>query len=409
MASLNEVKSKNKRLILDLVKSNKVISRADLSRLSNLTRATISSLTSELIEEGFLEEKGIGYSKKGRGGRRPVLLSFDSKNKLFAGIDLHWDHFQIAVSNILGDILVEETHQFPGRLAPNEYFSKVNDVFGNMYRKEGIYGGLSAIGISLYGVVDTCNGILKFPSHMHWPQIDLKEYLGQLPAPVFWESRSAASLIAETWFHEELYTKKGMIVFINVIEGIGGAVMMNGEILKNNGISTGEIGHTTVNLEGEICTCGRQGCLEAYVSDRKLVESYVDLLDNLRLPTESIRDMAREISRMASRGELPAVKAVQKITKILSVGIGNVINFLSPNYVIIGGFITEAWSVVEPIIKEEVAHRALPGLSVSTEVVKNNYGDRSGLIGAIAVAIRESLRRVGSNGTSNLENTFVNQ
>ena len=409
MASLNEVKPKNKKLILDLVKSKKVISRADLSRLSSLTRATISSLTSELIDEGFLEERGIGDSKKGKGGRRPVLLSFDTKKRLFAGIDLHWDHFQVAVSNIIGEILVEETHQFPGRLDPDEYFRKVNHVFTDLYERDGISNRLSAVGISLYGVVDTLNGVLKFPSHMHWPQIDLKEYLGELPAPVFWESRSAASLVAEIWFHEELYTKKGMIVFINVIEGIGGAVMINGEILKNNGISTGEIGHTTVNLDGELCTCGRRGCLEAYVSDKKLVESYVDLLDNLRLPTESIRDMAREISRMASLGELPAMKAVQKTAKILGVGIGNVINFLSPNYVIIGGFITEAWSVVEPIIKEEVAHRALPGLSISTEIVKNNYGDRSGLIGAIAVAIRESMRKVGSNGIPGVESSYVDR
>ena len=407
MANLNEVKATNKHFVLDLVRRKGAISRADLSRLSGLTRATVSALTGELIEEKFLKELMVGDSKKGRGGRKPVLLSLDGESKLFAGIDLHWDYFQIAVSNILGEIVTEDVYRFDRRLSPEEYFGVLSERANRVFHKDDFSGRISAIGVSLYGVVDTKNGVLKFPSHMHWPQIELERYIVDFPAPVFWESRSAASLIAETWFHEELYPRDGLIVFVNVIEGIGGAVMLNGEILKNDGISTGEIGHTTVDINGNTCTCGRRGCLEAYVSDKKLVESYVDQLDKLSLPTKSIRDMAIKIAQMASRGEEPAIKAVQQMARNLSVGIGNVINFLSPNYVVIGGFITEAWSVVEPIIREEVTRQALPGLFISTEVVKNHYGSRSGLIGALAVAIREKMRQVGSIESNSLEHRGV--
>jgi hypothetical protein len=94
LANLNEVKATNKHLVLDLVRRKEVISRADLSRLSGLTRATVSALTGELIEEKFLKELMVGDSKKGRGGRKPVLLSLDGESKLFAGIDLHWTIFR---------------------------------------------------------------------------------------------------------------------------------------------------------------------------------------------------------------------------------------------------------------------------------------------------------------------------
>ena len=392
MASLNDVKSKNKHLVLDLVKSKGIISRADLSRLTGLTRATISALTSELIEEGFLKELGIGDSKKGKGGRKPVLLSLDGDKRLFLGIDLHWDFFQLAISNINGEILFEDSHYFEQRLSPEAYFDVVSKKVLLDLRSNGFLDMISATGISLYGVVDTLNGILKFPSHMHWPQIELNQYLELLPAPVFLESRSSASLIAETWFHEKEYPRSGLIVFINVIEGIGGSVMINGEILKNNGISTGEIGHTVIDLHGNSCNCGNRGCLESYVSAKKLVESYVNELDSLSITSSSIRDMARKITQMASAGDEPALKAIELMARNLSVGISNVINFLSPDFVIIGGFITEAWPIVEPIIRQEVTRQALPGLFISTKVVKNHYGDRSGLIGAIAVAIRESMK-----------------
>ncbi len=86
MANLNEVKATNKRFVLDLVRRKGAISRADLSRLSGLTRATVSALTGELIEEKFLKELMVGDSKKGRGGRKPVLLSLDGESKLLRGL-----------------------------------------------------------------------------------------------------------------------------------------------------------------------------------------------------------------------------------------------------------------------------------------------------------------------------------
>ncbi len=392
MANFNDVKNKNKLTLLELIKSNDVITRAQLSRLTGLTRATVSALIGELLDEGYIKELGRGDSKKGRGGRKPVLISLNEESMFYLGIDLHWDFFQIAVSNIKGEILYEDIYFFDKRQDPDEYFEEVRKKVFKVFSIEKYSKRIRSIGMSVYGVVDTANNILKFPSHMNWDPIELKKYIEDFPVKVYVESRSAASLLAETWFHDELYPKKGLIVFINVIEGIGGAVMINGEIIKNRGISTGEIGHTVVDLNGNKCSCGKNGCLEAYISDRKLVEAYVNEIDNLKLPTNSIRDMAHRIAHMSTLGDRSAMKAMSELTKILSVGIGNVINFLSPSYVIVGGFITDAWSFIEPILKEEVAKQALPGLFISTKVVPNHYGDKSGLNGALAVAIKENMQ-----------------
>ncbi|TYB96412.1 MAG: ROK family transcriptional regulator [Kosmotoga sp.] len=392
MANFNDVKNKNKLTLLELIKSNDVITRAQLSRLTGLTRATVSALIGELLDESYIKELGRGDSKKGRGGRKPVLISLNEESMFYLGIDLHWDFFQIAVSNIKGEILYEDIYFFDKRQDPDEYFEEVRKKVFKVFSIEKYSKRIRSIGMSVYGVVDTANNILKFPSHMNWDPIELKKYIEDFPVKVYIESRSAASLLAETWFHDELYPKKGLIVFINVIEGIGGAVMINGEIIKNGGISTGEIGHTVVDLNGNKCSCGKNGCLEAYISDRKLVEAYVNEIDNLKLPTNSIRDMARRIAHMSTLGDRSAMKAMRELTKILSVGIGNVINFLSPSYVIVGGFITDAWSFIEPVLKEEVAKQALPGLFISTKVVPNHYGDKSGLNGSLAVAIKENMQ-----------------
>lgn len=394
MANLNSVKNENKYTLLELVRKNREISRAELSRKAGLTRATVSALVSELINEGFVRELGIAENERHKVGRKPLMLTVDKESRLFLGLDLHWDYFQYAVSNINGDILFENSLDLEKRLEPAEYFCLLTEALKSDLSFSGLQDKISATGVSLFGVVNTSSGVMEFPEYMPWPTVELSRYLEWLPKPIYLETRSAASLVAETFFHGDEFPEGQVVVFINVIEGIGGAVMVNGEILKNNHISTGEIGHTTIDINGSTCNCGKRGCLEAYVSDKKLVEYYVSYSDSLSFSTGSIRSLAKMISKLSTSGDRPSLKAITQIADNLSIGLANVINFLSPRFLIIGGFITEAWSLVEPMLLKNVSEHTLPGLSVSTRIVKNHYGDRSGLIGAIAVSIKGSMRSI---------------
>ncbi len=388
MNPMSEIKSKNEYTIFEIIRRKGPISRASLAKKTGLTRGTVSCLTKEMIDSGYIKESSIGESKKGKGGRKPILLTLDNKKNFFIGVDAHWDIVSIAVSDILGNILYQDSYDWEGILSPEEYFEKLEKAIFDIISKNKLDNKINSLGISMSGVIDSKKGILRCLGHMNWPVVNVKKYLRKLNLPIYIDNRTSSSLVAETWFHYDVFPENATVFFMNVIEGIGGALMVNGHLMKSNNNSIGEIGHTSINFNGKKCYCGRKGCLEMYVSDKVFVKVYSEKTGEKFLIDKNIRKTSEKIMEKALSGDHIAREILEDAAIKISVGICNTVNFIAPGFIIIGGTITKAWHIVEPIIKKEVKKNSIEESLGLINIRKSFYDDKSGLHGGIAIAIQ---------------------
>ncbi len=393
MNPMSKIKSKNVYKIFEIIRRKGPISRANLAKITGLTRGTVSCLTKEMIDSGYIKESSIGNSKKGKGGRKPILLTLKNKENFFIGVDAHWDMVSLAIADINGQIIFNDSYGWEGILSPEEYFEKLEQAIFKIINENELNEKIKSIGISMSGVIDNRKYIVRCLGHMNWPMVNVQEYLKNLNLPIFIDNRTSSSLVAETWLHHDIFPENATVFFMNVIEGIGGALMVDGHLLKNNNNSVGEIGHNSISFNGRNCYCGRKGCLETYVSDKVFVHDYSERIGEEFLIDKNIRKTSEKIMEKALSNDSIAIEILSEASKKISVGLCNVINFIAPKFIIIGGTITKAWKIIEPIINEEVKNNSIEKSLDGINIRKSFYNDKSGLYGGIAIAIQEFMKK----------------
>ncbi len=181
---------------------------------------------------------------------------------------------------------------------------------------------------------------------------------------------------------------QGDLVFVSVSDGVGVGVVMNGEVLRGRHNIAGEFGHVPLSLDGPRCSCGSNGCWEAYVSNLATLARYVGspVRYGPQAASESRLTMADLIAR-ARGGDAKALAAIHTTARYLGLGLASVINALNPACVVIGGEITEAWDLVGAIVRSALAERALTPAAAATEIRTVAASEHPRLQGAAALVI----------------------
>ncbi len=384
-----QVKSINKKRVLDVIRREGPISRASISRKTSLSRVTISSIVSELIDEGLVIEAYVGDSMAGLGGKRPQLLTLNYEKLKYIGIDIYSDLFRIAIMDVKGDVKkIIKKRCSVEKNTPQRYLGILRDQIDEiLLTPEG--KDIRGIGLSVPGNVKSSEGIIINSTHMKWKNVEVLEYFKDMNIPVVMDNRAVTSLIGEIWFTN--HTCHGESIFYMTIgEGVGGAIMINDTIVKGMGMSAGEIGTTIVNIKN-----GRGIYLEDLVSDKVIVENYLTLTRKKFPPDETIIGFAKKIIEDANNKDKVALRVVKKGAEYLGIGIVNIVNLLLPKTVIITGSITYAWNIISPVIWDTIGkYVEPPSLYESLQIKKSLFQEDATLFGGVALAASHEFENI---------------
>ena len=385
-------KTRNKRIVLDLIRTRCPISRTQLASVSGMNKATISGIVGEFIRRGIVREVGSGASAA---GRKPVLLSFVADSAYVIGIVLNVDHARLVVTDLEAEVVCQRKEALRDTSAE----AVLRQVAAMVERAEaecaGATGRIAAIGVGVPGFVDFESGVVIHTPNMNLSSINVKQYLEmRFHIPVFVDNSANVAAFGERLFGAGRHFEH--FVYLSVSTGIGAGIVMNGELQRGAVGFAGELGHMIVEPHGLPCTCGGQGCLEVYGSLKAL---YRQVARALGEDPECYRpDILPAVVAAADSGERFAVEGLHAIGFYLGVGIAGIACAFNPQAVLVGNEIAVAEKWVMPVV-ETVVHTRCPrhvrdGLTLSMLPYSVNTTE----VGAASLGVHGYLRRLAQPG-----------
>jgi len=292
--------------------------------------------------------------------------------KVFAGFDLGGTNLKYGLVAESGEVLekfsVPTPEAFPGVL---DLIASVWEEFGRRTENRPAAAGFGFPGI--YSLRE--RRILQSPNYPGLDNIELESALGSFLGAPFRVDNDANMAAYGEW---RCGAGRGVssMVHLTIGTGIGSGIILNGELWHGRCGFAGELGHITVNPDGDLCQCGNRGCLETEAAAPKIVRNYKDLSKTKR-PIK-----AEEVFDKAARGEVAAIKAFGIAGTYLGIALGIVINMLNPEKIVLGGGVMTTGDFLLPPAVEEAARRSYRASFACCSIEKALLGNDAGLIGA---------------------------
>ncbi len=361
-SNINTIKYENNRTIFNCIRY-RPMSRAEISKITGLSKSAVTVITKQLIDEGSLKEIGtesISY------GRHPIVLDIVENHKFAIGIQLSRTKVSVCISTLKLNCLKCEEKGMGAFNSPEAVLDWAYSISQSMIKElklpcEKCLG----IGIAAPGPIASSKGVILTPSNFEmFHNFNVKEYLSKYTdMPIFIHN--------DTWdlaMYEIAKRRPEIKHFIYVLidNGVGCAIVQNGSIRRGSSGYAGEMGHTTVDINGPQCECGNNGCLEGYVTEKAIcsrysVESYKSVVDK------------------AYDGDKTAIEIIDDVAKYLSAGILNAINLVDTEAVIITGELNYRSEMLFSKIKERINNRAAAKKKHGIDVIESVYSDNINL------------------------------
>ncbi|MEK3900854.1 MULTISPECIES: ROK family protein [unclassified Paenibacillus] len=373
------VKKINKSIILHTIRMHSPISRAKVSGVTGLNKATVSNLVAELCGQQLVTEAGPGESS---GGRKPLMLHFNEMAGSVIGIELRVKQLKAVLCDLGGGILHErdsvlETHDFPYVLGQMQQM--ISELIATAPPS---HYGLVGIGVGVPGMVDE-QGVVLFAPNLGWEMVDLRSILeSAFAVPVTIDNEANAGAQGELNFGAARDVRH--LLYISAGSGIGSGIIIGGELYKGARGYAGETGHMTIEAEGKPCSCGSRGCWELYASEKTY--------DNpgLSLPARTTTGLVK----YALEGQPDTLSHFNSIGEYLGIGVTNLINSFNPELIVIGGALSEAEPWLGEPLRRVVAERTLPYHKQQLEITFSRLGSRGTMIGAGFSAVMHFLGNI---------------
>lgn len=358
----------NRQIVLNLVRANQPISRADLARTMGVRRGSVSLIVSDLLQSGLIVEGATGKTIR---GRKPTFLYIDSRRRTVVAVDVRASQTYLMPADLLGKPL-SGVVGFPTVRDPKALAAALGVRIRALLADHGGLPACEGVGVAIPGMIEHSTMRVLHAPTLGWRNVDVRELLASaIGLPVQIENSGRACALAQLWaMHGGTSSSAGDFVFVSVSDGLGLGVIVRGELLRGRHNVAGEFGHVPLTMDGPRCSCGATGCWEAYVSNRATLARYFGRAAESDEPvpaderTFSVEDL---ISR-ARRGDAKARAAIRATGRYLGAGLVSVVNVFDPTRVYVGGEITTAWDLIEAEVRAAFAERALTPAAAATEI-----------------------------------------
>lgn len=372
-ANPHTIRDINRQIVLNYVREREPISRATIARETALQRSTISEIVEVLTDEGLVEEIGEG---KSTGGRRPTLLRLRTVGAIAIGVNITPTYITVASSDLAG--MVVEQESFPTDPVPERTVSRIIEII----RKFSRHCSIEGVGISVPGLVCPATGNVIFVPYFKWRDLPIAETISQSTGlPVTIDNDANAVALAELWFGRPEVRDARDFIFVLVADGVGTGIIFDGQVYRGVRGAAGEFGHMIVGSNAPVlCSCGNDDCWEAFASERAASARYQRLTGAMSAP-----DFGTLIDR-AMAGEPEAGTALTETARYLAIGISNLVVGFSPEAVIVGGAITQAWSLIEKTLTEKIERSVRRGVP-SARILRSTLNGDPTLMGALSLVL----------------------
>lgn len=389
----------NSHLVLKTIYHSGEISRAEIARVTRLTRPTVSDVVAGLMDEGLVAEVGRAPST---GGKRAVLLSVVDDSRHLIGIDLSREDFRGAVINLRGEVRRRVSLPLEGRdgdAALVLVYSLVEALV------EADESPLLGLGIGAPGLVDSANGVMHQAVNLNWRDVPLRGLLQErYGLPVYAANDCQVAALAEYTFGDggdgsvcDSTVDAQDLAVINVGWGVGAGIVLGGQLLHGNPFGAGEIGHVTIVEGGERCRCGNRGCLETVTSNRAIVRQARAIArqdsDSLLHRFAASPDVVTfdVVLEAFEAGDRAVRELVSGVGRSLGIAAANLVGVLGGCRILISGQVAGFGRFLLDAIRQEITRRSLPLLAEKTEVGFASLGTDIVLLGASALLLSHEL------------------
>ncbi len=255
-----------------------------------------------------------------------------------------------------------------------------------------------AVGIGAPGAVDPEHGEVVFAPNLGWKGVPVvKELEKRLDVPVFLENDCKACMLGV--YEQELKSKPKHVLGIFIGTGIGGGMILNGQLYAGANHTAGEVGHMVIDVNGPKCSCGNKGCFEVLASRLALFRAIQTAIKNgeksvlTEMLGDDLKDLrSGDIRKAIRRGDKLVEKIVAEAAEYTGIAVANLVNILNPEIVVLGGGVIEALTdEMMPTITKSAKSHVLPGTFGNVQIIASKLGDNAGITGA-AVLAREKTR-----------------
>jgi len=383
----------NKIKVLQLIRNEKDITRADIIRLSGLSAPTVTRIVDSLIKLNLIQADGIGSSI---GGRRPQLIHFRSKDNYVIGIDLGATFIRSALSNLDGEFVFEI--QVPTNL--NKGFDGVMAQVGELLEKLSERARqnslpLWGIGIAVCGMVNKNTNIVEYSPIFGWKNVDIQKALSNY-TKLNIALGNVTHLIA---LGEMLYgvgKEYKNFICINVGYGIGSGIIIDGKLFGGADGIAGEVGHIIVDMRNNRKGLeGLPGTLEALASGYGIADiasEYAKLDEKGVLYAVNPADIdARMVFDAAIKGDRIANDIIDLVAGYLSIGIDTLIKLFNTECIVLSGGLLKNGDILINKIRKDLEDYSMSAIARKVPVVPSGFGENAALMGSFSLILEKIL------------------
>ncbi|MCD6550801.1 ROK family transcriptional regulator [Thermotoga sp.] len=331
------MKRENKRMILRYLIESGPHSRTEIAEKTGLAQSAIWRITEELMNEGLIEEKGMAT------GRRRRAVTYGPTRSFVTAIIYNVEVLEtlVAVGFLDGAWRIVERFSTPKSF--EKFKQRVFSSYENILKTHTLNESITKVVFSLPGIVNTKKKFLIHAPNLGWRDVDFREEFKNLEMDILVENDSNLSLLAEEFFSQDV-KDSSVSFFLYFGEGIGGAISVNRKIVRGENFAAGEIGHVVLDISSD-------KEVEDFLSISRLVAE-VEKQTSLR--GEFLEEKFRHLKRLWFSGEERVRKIMENYLRCVAVVLKNVIYFLNPGVIVLGGIVNDLWETFGSFIKREL-------------------------------------------------------
>lgn len=387
----------NRLLVLNGVREHGPIARATIARRTGLSRTTISVIIDALLADGLVRE-GETQSATSAGGRPATLVHFNAIAGYIIGVDMGRSHLTFLLTDLAAQPVARRSGPFSIDHGPDLCLAQVVAALNDFLTEQGVaWAQIVGVGMGIPGPMDARLHRLVSPPRMPgWNGVDVRRILGQrLGVPVYVENDANLGALGESRYGAGRDVTD--LAYIKIGTGIGGGLVIGGQVYHGSRGSAGEIGHVTLDENGPVCSCGNRGCLEAIASADAIVADARAALSLRRdVPSNAATvgasgalsgladpDIA-DVVQAALQGDPASRAAIEHAGEHVGVALASLVNLTNPSLILVDGGVARAGELFLDPIRRAVVARSLAIASHHAHIVVGELRDNAIAFGGVA-------------------------
>ena len=377
----------NERLILNVIRKNDAVSRADIVRITGLSPSSVTFIVNRLKHDKIVcEEQLPNFSQV---GRRPTALRLRGSARIAIGVEITPSGARIATTDLNDADLGLKTVPW----SPNYevFFEKTHAAVRTLLGRL-TPGQVLGVGVALPGTIDRTTGKIIAAENLGWFGVEAGDRLRRnLKVPFHFENEAKLSALAEMWYSDRDAAPLRNFVSVIARGGVGTGVIVDGRILQGATSAAAEFGHLSIYPDGRKCPCGNVGCWEQYASDLALLRTYAEESGQAVAGEETVEGVLAK----ARSGDAAAQRALKATAQHVGTGFLNLVLALNPQAIVVGDYLAQAWDLIEEDVWAVLRRRAPTYFLAGLRVFPSRHGTESSLRGALALVLSRFFNSFG--------------